>query len=64
MRIFMQNKLSKCDDCEKLNEFIKNQLLKSDSGFDLAIDVYDFIKKCECEDNVNDEYEDRPNLLD
>ena len=50
----MQNKPSKCDDCEKLNEFIKNQLLKSESAFDLAIDVYDFIKKCECEEQDNE----------
>lgn len=59
----MQNKLSKCDDCEKLNEFIKTQLLKSESAFDLAIDVYDFIKKCECEEKTNAVWEDRSTYM-
>ena len=50
----MQNKPNKCDNCEKLNEFIKTQLLKSESAFDLALDVYEFIKNCECEEKENE----------
>ena len=50
----MQNKLSKCDDCEKLKNFIAKQLMISESTFDLAIDVNEFIKNCECEEKRNE----------
>lgn len=50
----MQNKRSKCEKCLKLKDFINKQLMISESAFDLAIDVNEFIKNCECEEKENE----------
>lgn len=53
----MQNNLSKCDDCKKLKNFVAKQLMISESAFDLAIDVNEFIKNCECEEKEHESEE-------
>ena len=47
-----------CENCVKLNEFIEEKLNYTNSGYDLAIDVFDFINKCECEEKENEFEED------
>ena len=49
----MQNKLNKCEKCDKLEEFINQALKHSNSGYDIALDVNEFIKNCECEEKEN-----------
>ena len=50
----MQNNLNKCGNCEKLEEFINQSLKHTNSGYDLALDVHEFIKNCECEEKDNE----------
>ena len=53
----MQNKLNKCNSCEKLEIFINEALKHTNSGYDLALDVHEFIKNCECEEKENESEE-------
>ena len=47
----------KCENCAKLNEFIEEKLNYVNSGYDLALDVHEFIKNCECEEKENESEE-------
>lgn len=53
----MQSKLNKCNNCEKLEIFINEALKHTNSGYDLALDVHEFIKNCECEEKENESEE-------
>lgn len=54
----MQNKSNKCDTCEKLEKFINEALMRTNSSYDLVLDVNEFIKNCECEEKENEFEED------
>lgn len=60
----MQSRLNKCDKCPKLIEFIDKKILYTDSAINLAIDVNEFIKNCECEETIDGECKDRCNEVD
>ena len=53
----MENKYNNCAECDKLVQYINKQMLIAESAFDLALDVSEFIKNCECEEK-EDEFEE------
>ena len=51
----MQNKSNKCNpECPKIKKYIDDNIMKCESIFDLAIDINEFIKNCECEEKANE----------
>ena len=51
----MQNKSNKCNPkCPKIKKYIDDNIMKCESIFDLAIDINEFIKNCECEEKANE----------
>lgn len=49
--------INKCKDCPIYEEKLEETLKKCNSGFDIMLEMNDFIKNCNCENNLKDEGE-------